>query len=109
MVSKRIRHLSAFVMRYGILYPAIVTGSIYVATMMFAPTFETGLFAVFAAVTVIIGFGAMNGSSANDTVHSTGGFGATSNSGERWNKTLLVKLALFDLGLALVLTLYTFW
>ncbi|MFH5801001.1 hypothetical protein [Haladaptatus sp. CMAA 1911] len=108
MVEERTRRLSGFVTRYGIFYPGIATGCSYLASTILAASFEIILFTVFAIAAVLTGFSAMSGPSSNDPVHAQGGFFGTVDAGENWGITAIVKLILFDIGMAMVLTIYTF-
>lgn len=108
MVTEQTRRLGGFVARYGILYPAIATGGAYLASAVFALSFEIILFTAFAVAAVLTGFSAMSGPSSNDPVVSQGGFFGTADAGESWGASAVVKLVLFVLGMAVVLTIYTF-
>lgn len=108
MVEERTRRLGGFVVRYGILYPGIVTGGAYLASKVLTASFEIILFTVFAIAAVLTGFSAMSGPSSNDPVLSQGGFFGAADAGENWGASAIVKLVLFVLGLAAVLTVYTF-
>jgi hypothetical protein len=48
----------------------------------------------------------MAGSTSNDALRTGAGLTATSRPGERWGDATLVRLGLFDLGLAVVLTVH---
>lgn len=109
MVGVRARQVSAVVGRYGVVYPALATGGVVLASRILAVPFDTVLFYVFAVAVVVTGFGAMGGSSSTDALQYGAGVGGTSNPGERWESPLLIKLALFDLGLAAVLSVHAYW
>jgi hypothetical protein len=51
----------------------------------------------------------MQGSASNDALQTGGGVPSTANPGERWEDVALVKLGLFDLGLAVVLSIDAAW
>lgn len=97
------------VARYGVVYAGIATVGAYLAATAVGPSFDTLLFGVFAVTAVLVGLGAMGGSSSNDALSSGAGFTGTSNPGERWETGLLVKLALFGAGLAAALSVHALW
>ncbi len=101
--------VGVFIARDGVLYPGLVTGGAYLAGTYLTAPFETILFAVFAFTTVIIGIGAMNGSSSNDALQAGAGLTRTGTPGGRWEPATLLRLAAFDFGLAVVLTSHAFW
>jgi hypothetical protein len=109
VVRNRARNVATVVGRYGVVYPGIATAGAYATATVAGPTFDTILFAVFAITAVVTGAGAMSGSPSSDAVHSGAGIAGSANPGEQWEVTLLVKLTLFDLGIAIVLTIHTLW
>jgi hypothetical protein len=90
-------------------YPGIATAGAYATATVAGPTFDTILFAVFAITAVVTGAGAMSGSPSTDTVQSGAGIAGSAKPGEQWEATLLVKLTLFGLGIAVVLTIHALW
>jgi hypothetical protein len=109
VTTERARRAGGFVVRYGLVYPGIVAGGSFLAADAVAPTFGTVLFAAFAVAAVVTGLGAMSGASSNDPLRFGGGVAGTSDPGGRWEASLLVKLVLFDLGLAAALTIHAVW
>lgn len=109
MVDPRIRNLFLALFRYGVGYPLVATGGTAVASRHIGVAFDDLLFFVFAVAAIVTGFGAMGGSSLNDTLQYGSGITGTSNPGERWEAPLLIKLMLFVLGLAAVQSVYVLW
>jgi len=109
VVRSRIRNVATCVGRYGVVYPSIATAGAYTTAIVAGPTFDTILFAVFAITAVVTGAGAMSGSQSSDALQSGAGIAGSAIPGEQWEATLLVKLTLFDLGIAIVLSIHTLW
>jgi hypothetical protein len=109
VVENRLRQVGVVVGRYGVVYPGIATVGAFGAATVLAAEFETVLFAVFAVAVIVTGLGAMHGSASNDALQTGGGVPSTANPGERWEDVALVKLGLFDLGLAVVLSIDAAW
>jgi hypothetical protein len=103
------RDVATVVGRYGVAYPSVATASAYAIAMVAGPTFDTVLFAVFAITAVVTGAGAMSGSPSSDVLQSGAGIAGGANPGEQWGATLLVKLTLFGLGIAIALTIHALW
>ena len=109
MVEASARRVGIVVGRDAVVYPGVATGFAYLLSGVLSATFGTVLFAVFADVAVATGFGAMAGSTSNDALQTSAGLTATSRPGDRWGAATLVRLGLFDLGLAVVLTVHALW
>lgn len=109
MVGERAQKIGVTVTQYGVVYPGIVALGLYLTALYFVLPYDTVLFAVFAAVAVLTGFGTMSGTPSGDARHHGGGFFGTSDPGESWASDNIVKMILFDIGLATVLTIYTLW
>jgi hypothetical protein len=109
MVGTRARRVGVVVGRDAVVYPGVAAGATYLLAGVLPVTFGTLLFAVFAVAAVATGFGAMAGSTSNDALQAGAGLTATSQPGERWGDAALVRLGLFDLGLAVVLTVHALW
>lgn len=109
MVRGRTRQLGGVVIQYGIAYPGIVAGGAYLTTGVSGMAFDTLLFAVFALTAFLTAIGAMSGPSTGDPINANSGFAGTSDPGESWGSATIVKLLLFTIGTALILTIYTFW
>jgi hypothetical protein len=109
MNGERLRRLSVVVGRDGMVYPSLVTGGAYLLSTVVSATFGTILFVVFAGVTVLTGFGAMSGSSSNDALRAGGGLTQSATPGDRWNPATLLRLVVFDVGLAAALSIHAFW
>jgi len=92
-----------------VIYPGLVTGGAYLAATLLTASFGTILFAVFAFITIIIGIGAMNGSSSNDALQAGAGLARTGTPGGRWKPATLLRLVVFDFGLSVALTLHALW
>lgn len=108
-VRSQARDVAAVVGRYGVAYPSVATASAYAISIVASPTFDTILFAVFAITAVVTGAGAMSGSPSSDVLQSGAGIAGGANPGEQWGATLLVKLTLFGLGVAIALTIHALW
>ncbi|MFB6072744.1 MAG: hypothetical protein ABEJ88_07235 [Halobacterium sp.] len=106
MPSDRFRVVLAVVGRYGVLSPGVAAAGAYAASTRLASSFGTVLFYVFAVGVVLTGFGALS-SSPSTVPGAAGDVGASVGPAERWNDALVVKLVLFDLGLAAVLAALT--
>ena len=111
MVEASARRVGIVVGRDAVVYPGVATGFACLLSGVLSATFGTVLFAVFAVVAVATatGFGAMAGSTSNDALQTSAGLTATSRPGDRWGAATLVRLGLFDLGLAVVLTVHALW
>ena len=109
MSRTRLGRLGVFIGRDGMIYPGLVTGGAYLAATFLTAPFETILFVVFAFTTIIIGIGAMNGSSSNDALQAGAGLARTGTPGGQWNPATLLRLAVFDFGLAAALTIHAVW
>jgi hypothetical protein len=101
--------MATVVGRYGVVYPSVATASAYVVAIVAGPPFDTVLFAVFAITAVVTAAGAMSGGPSSDVVQSGAGIAGSANPGEQWGATLLVKLTLFGLGIAIALTIHALW
>jgi hypothetical protein len=108
-VRSRAQEVATDVGRHGIVYPCIATVGAYGSATIVGPAFDTVLFVVFAITAVVTGAGAMSGSPSTDTLHAGAGMTASANPGEQWEAATLVKLTLFGLGLALILTVHALW
>lgn len=109
MFGERLRRVGVVVGRDGVVYPAIVTGGAYLVAPFLTATFETLLFVVFAVAAVATGLGAMSGSSSSDALRAGAGLTRTATPGDRWNPATLVRLVVFDVGLAAALSVHAVW
>lgn len=109
MNGERLRRLGVVVGRDGVVYPSLVTGGAYLASTVVSAPFGTMLFVVFAGVTVLTGLGAMSGSSSNDALRAGAGLTQSATPGDRWNPATLLRLVVFDVGLAAALSIHAFW
>lgn len=109
MTGERLRRLGVVVGRDGVVYPTLVTGGAYLASTVVSAAFGTVLFVVFASVTVLTGLGAMSGSSSNDALRAGAGLTRSPTPGDRWSPATLLRLVVFDVGLAAALSLHAFW
>jgi hypothetical protein len=64
---------------------------------------------VFTFTTIIVGIGAMNGSSSNDALLAGAGLTRAGTPGGQWKPATLLRLAVFDFGLAAALTIHAVW
>ncbi|WP_136603432.1 hypothetical protein [Salinigranum halophilum] len=109
MVETKSRRVALVVVRDAVCYPVVAAGVAFVLASVLSATFGTVLFAVFAVAAIATGFGAMSGSASSDALNAGAGLTATSQPGERWGGATLVRLGLFDLGLAAILTAHALW
>jgi hypothetical protein len=109
MNVERLRRVGVVVCRDGVVYPSLVAGGVYVASTVVSTPFGTILFVVFAGVTVLTGLGAMGGSSSNDALRAGAGLTQGATPGDRWNPATLLRLVVFDAGLAAALSIHAVW
>jgi hypothetical protein len=115
MVSDRLRALLRLLGRYGVLYPGAVAAATYGGAVLSGVAFGRLLFFLFAGTVILAGFSVA--SSGPTAVAGSGGdalavgedlsvadSGQPSDGVARWGNVFFVKLALFALGLAVVLT-----
>jgi len=92
--------------RYGVVYPAVAAAGVALASRVGGASFGTVGFLVFAAVAVVTGIGAVNSPSSSGHRAAGSGLVGSASPGERWADSDLLKLVLFELGLAVVLTVH---